>query len=123
PGWASGAPSAGGFALSWVLGGGRDSRKDMSGQRGVMFRELFLGRCSVHNEGLIRDEVHVRYGLIYWSKDYLSAWKRRFPNSECFVGGGCRLGPPRTRKVRFCPKCREEEKLWNEQNQEQREST
>ncbi len=78
-----------------------------------MLRELF-GSCSVHKVLLLETEVPVRYGLVVFSQAYLRA-ERRFPNSRAFVLGGCYVLPdnPKTRAVRYCPRCREAEADWH----------
>jgi hypothetical protein len=80
-----------------------------------MLRELF-GTCSVHKVSLLQEEVPVRYGLIRFSADFIQAKRAHFPNAYSFVLGGClvSLTNPKTRKVGYCPRCREAEKEWHE---------
>jgi hypothetical protein len=80
-----------------------------------MLRELF-GSCRIHKVKLLADEVPIRYGLIRFSADYISAQRKLFPNANSFVLGGCRVSPtnPKTRKVNYCPQCRSAESAWYE---------
>jgi hypothetical protein len=78
-----------------------------------MLRELF-GTCSVHKVGLLEEEMPVRYGLIRFPADYLAAKRQHFPNARAFVWSGCLVSPtnPKTRVVKYCPRCREAERAW-----------
>jgi hypothetical protein len=70
--------------------------------------------CDVHQETLQNEAVPIRYGLIRFSKEFLEAQQRLFPNSRSFVLGGCRVGPgqPKTKELRYCPQCRLAEHAW-----------
>lgn len=83
-----------------------------------MLRQLF-GTCNVHKVSLLKEKVPIRYGLIRFSAGYGIAKKQLFPNSCSFVLGGCLVSPrnPMTRKVNYCPKCREAEKGWQESHE------
>jgi hypothetical protein len=78
-----------------------------------VLRELF-GSCSVHKVRLLEAEVPVRYGRVVFSRAYVRA-ERRFPNSQSFALGGCYILPdnPKTRAVRYCPRCRKAEADWH----------
>ena len=79
-----------------------------------MLRELF-GTCSVHRVALVEGEAPIAYGLIRFDRAYLKARKRLFPNSRSFVLGGCVVSlEDRKAAVRYCPRCREAERAWNE---------
>jgi hypothetical protein len=82
-----------------------------------MLRELF-GSCSIHLESLVEGDAPIRYGLIRFSPAYRKAQKAAFPNAKLFVLGGCLVSPknPKSRKVRYCPKCRDAEIAWREAN-------
>lgn len=70
--------------------------------------------CVIHKESLQLEQVRIKYGLIRFSREFLDAQPKLFPNARSFLLGGCLVGPnqPKTGEVRFCPKCRDAEQLW-----------
>ena len=80
-----------------------------------MVREVF-DTCRLHQASLLEGDAAVRYGLVRFPADYVAAKERLFPNSYSFVLGGCRVSPtnPKTRKVQYCPQCREAERAWQQ---------
>jgi hypothetical protein len=68
--------------------------------------------CPVHGDLLHEDNVLIRYGLIRYQDDYLSARNSLFPNSKFFILGGCVRRDEIWHKVMYCPVCREQHLAW-----------
>ncbi len=75
-------------------------------------------KCAIHGEALQGDLVPLRYGLIRFTREYLEAQLRLFPNARSFMLGGCRLppNPQKLTKVSYCAKCREAQAAWAAEN-------
>ncbi len=76
------------------------------------------GECAIHKEVLVGDLVPLRYGLIRFTREYMEAQSRQFPNARAFMLGGCMLtpDPPTKTEVYYCPKCREAHAAWASEN-------
>jgi ankyrin repeat protein len=69
--------------------------------------------CVIHHMRLQQDTVPIIYGYVYISEEYREALKN-FPNTRTRAFGGCVSSQrsPRTKKVLFCPACRQAEEKW-----------
>lgn len=72
--------------------------------------------CGLHGERLVEGVAPIVFGLVHLSDRYLTAVEREFPNSCKVVYGGCLVGQdsPKTRWVKYCPRCRQAEESWCE---------
>ncbi len=72
-----------------------------------------MKKCQVHCVELEKGKAPVFYGLPDSPPmDYLDAQKTLFPNSFLFVLGGCLIDDKTESVVKFCPNCRQAEKVW-----------
>ena len=75
--------------------------------------------CEVHHQQLIEDKVPIAYGLFDWPKDFELA-RTRFPHAwSCVRGCGCVVQEEKQALVLYCPQCREAEKAWLREMNEQ----
>ena len=75
--------------------------------------------CELHNITTLPDRVHIEYGL--FDRGFLLARDKYFPNAWTWVGGGCVEQEKKTQEVKYCPKCREEEKRFNQMDEKTRQ--
>lgn len=70
--------------------------------------------CSVHHLPLKKDQVKIRYGLLYIPAGRYEAREKSFPNANSYVSGGCIVQEEKSEEVVYCDKCREAERIWDE---------
>jgi len=82
-------------------------------------------KCELHDTVQLEDVVWVVYGLVEVENEEWDARREVFPNAMTSVDGGCYLygtgglfwrGPTHAR-VRYCPVCREQKRVWYEKHQ------
>src|SRR5436190_1882753 len=78
--------------------------------------------CEVHQTERLPEAVRIVYGLFQFYLADIRAEEALFPNAWTFCRGGCTVGEQKSIEVRFCPKCREEEKKWCELSLMQRKA-
>lgn len=69
--------------------------------------------CPVHGIRTVPQEVPVEDGMMAFDPHYMKALVRRFPYSFAYLwSGSCESWGTRSEVRRVCPKCREEEEIW-----------
>jgi hypothetical protein len=80
-------------------------------------RRTDVETCEIHSTQLLEGEARVRYGLpLPPTEAEMNAERTDFPNAWSLVEGGCLRGEHDRARVRYCPKCRDAQKLWYEQH-------
>ena len=72
-----------------------------------------MANCKVHGLALKWGKADIRYGMPPAPPvNYFEASETLFPHARSFEVGGCLIDDKRSRRVRFCPECREAERTW-----------